>query len=255
MRRFFVPATQIHDSRTFISGDEFHHLRHVLRLQVGSEITLCDDQGKEYRGTIVALSPALAEVALRYGERLSTPRLPLTLALGLLKGQKMDLVIEKVTELGIDCVVPFTSTFTVSQLPTDRQSERLSRWQRIAQSAAKQSGSGIPQILSLQTFEHLCDSQPPDTTTILFYEHEREATLKAFATNHPSVSSLCIIVGPEGGFAPEEIELARRGGIHVFSLGTQILRAETASIVAVALCRFLWDSATVPPLPERRRMP
>ena len=251
MRRFFVPATQIHDSRTFISGDEFHHLRNVLRLHVGAEITLCDDQGKEYHGMIVALSSTSAEIALRHRERLSPPRLPLTLALGLLKGQKMDLVIEKVTELGVDCVVPFTSTFTISQLPTERQNERLSRWQRIAQSAAKQSGSVIPQILSPQTFEHLCGSQPPDTTMILFYEREREDTLKVFATDHLHVSSLCIIVGPEGGFAPEEIELARRGGIHILGLGAQILRAETASIVAVALCRFLWDGATVPPLLQR----
>ena len=251
MRRFFVPATQIHGSRTLISGEEFHHLHNVLRLQVGTEITLCDDQGKEYHGTIVSLSPTAAEVALRSSEQLSTPRLPLTLALGLLKGQKMDLAIEKVTELGVDRIVPFTSTFTVSQLPTERLNDRLSRWLRIAQSAAKQSGSIVPQILAPLTFVQLCNSQAPDTTTILFYEHERQFTLKVFANAHPRISSLCVIVGPEGGFAPEEVEQARRSGAHILGLDSHILRAETASIVAVALCRFLWAGGTSPPLPPR----
>ncbi len=251
MHRFFVPVLQIHDSQAVISGDEFHHLRHVLRLQIGAEITLCDDQGMEYRGTIAALAPASAEVVIRHTQHSTVPRLPLTLALGLLKGQKMDLVIEKVTELSVNEILPFTSTFTVSQLPAERQSERLSRWQRIAQSAAKQSGSPMPKIHTPQLFEDLCGSQPSDTTTILFYEHERQATLKAFATDHPQTASLRIVVGPEGGFAPAEIGLARQAGIHVLGLGPQILRAETASIVAVALCRFLWDDAAVPPLPQR----
>lgn len=251
MRRFFIPAMQIQDSRAVITGDEFHHLHHVLRLQVGDEITLCDDLGQEHQGTVVTLSPTSAEVTIRHTESAQTSRMPLTLALGLLKGQKMDLVIEKVTELGVDRIVPFTSTFTVSQLPTERQNERLARWQRIAQSAAKQSGSMVPQLLAPQTFAQLCDSRSPDTTTILFYEQERQSTLKVFANDHPRLSSLCIIVGPEGGFAPQEVERARDRGMHLLGLGSQILRAETASIVAVALCRFLWDSVAVPPLPQR----
>ena len=248
MRRFFVPSHHIRNARVVIDGDEFHHLHHVLRLQIGDRITFCDDQEQEHYGTVVALSPTSAEVTIHHTESAQISRLPLTLALGLLKGQKMDLVVEKVTELGVNRIVPFISTFTVAQLPTERQSERLARWQRIAQSAAKQSGSKVPQLLVPQTFAQLCDSQSPDITTILFYEQERQSTLKAFANDHSSLASLCIIVGPEGGFASQEVEHARERGIYVLGLGSQILRAETAGIVAVALCRFLWDNATVPPL-------
>src|SRR5262245_42442479 len=172
MRRFFVPTNQIHHSLAVISGDEFHHLRRVLRVRLGDEITICDDHGREHYGTVVTLSPTSAEVTIRHTQLVQTPRVPLTLGLGMLKGQKMDLVIEKVTELGVDRIVPFISTFTVSQLPTERQSERLARWQRIAQSAAKQSGSSVPQILTPQTFAQICDSRPPDATTLLFYEQE-----------------------------------------------------------------------------------
>lgn len=249
MRRFFVPTSQIQNSRAAISGDEFHHLRHVLRLQVGDRVTLRDDHGKEHYGTIATLSPSAAEVIISRSEQLSTSRLHLTLALGLLKGQKMDLVIEKVTELGVGRIAPFTSMFTVSQLSTERQGDRLLRWHRVAQSAAKQSGSNMPDILAPQTFSQLCASLSSDTPILLLYEHERAATLKAFAADHPQISSLCVIVGPEGGFAAEEIEQARRAEVAVLGLGLQVLRAETASLVAVALCRFLWDDGAVPPLP------
>jgi 16S rRNA (uracil1498-N3)-methyltransferase len=151
----------------------------------------------------------------------------------------------------VDRIIPFTSTFTVSQLPAERQSDRLSRWQRIARSAAKQSGSAIPHIFAPQTFAQLCNSLSSDTPTILLYEHERGTTLKTFAGNCPQISSLCVIVGPEGGFAAGEIERAHQAGIHVLGLGSRILRAETASIVAVSLCRFLWDTDHGTPLPSQ----
>lgn len=251
MHRFFVPAHQIQNSRAVIRGGEFHHLHHVLRLCVGDRISLRDEVSTEHHGVIASLSTTAAEVMILDTTPLPSTAVSLTLALGLLKGQKMDLVIEKVTELGVDRIVPFTSAFTIFQLPTERQNERLSRWRRITQSAAKQSGSMLPQILAPQTFDQLCDSQVPDTTTILFYEQERLSTLKEFANNHPQIPSLRVIVGPEGGFAAEEVELARRRGIHILGLGSQILRAETASIVAIALCRFLWEGRAIPPLPPR----
>jgi len=184
MRRFFVPTSQIHHSLAVISGNEFHHLRRVLRLRIGDEVTICDDHGQEHYGTVVTLSPTWAEVTIRHTQLVQTSRVPLTLGLGMLKGQKMDLVIEKVTELGVDRVAPFISTFTVSQLPTERQSERIARWQRIAQSAAKQSGSSVPQILAPQTFVQLCDSQSPDVTTI------RRWSSKATPPGIPSIIGL-----------------------------------------------------------------
>jgi len=255
MRRFFVPNSQIHRSHAIISGEEFHHLFHVLRLRVGDQVSLRDENGQEYQGVIASLSTTSAEITILDSTQSISTRIPLTLALGLLKGQKMDLVIEKVTELGVDRIVPFTSTFTISQLPTERLHERLSRWQRIAQSAAKQSGSIIPQILVPMTLEQICAAQSPNTTTLLFYEREQHSTLKMFAREHQHLSALCVIVGPEGGFASEEVEQAQRQGVYILGLGTQILRAETASMVAVALCRFLWDEVTVPPLPEQPRKP
>jgi 16S rRNA (uracil1498-N3)-methyltransferase len=250
MRRFFLPASRIRDSHAVISESEFHHLRHVLRLQVGEDILLCDDHGTEYRATIVTLSPANAEVRIT---RLTPPpsRFCLTLVQGLLKGQRMDLVVEKATELGVRQIVPLVSQFTVAQLRADRQKDRLSRWQRIAQSAAKQSGARVPHVTAPQSLEEFLRSPQGDGEKILFYEKTLGGTLKHFAEAHPILSALSIFVGAEGGFAEREVEQARQAGCHVLSLGPHLLRAETASIAAISLCQFLWGAPKLPPLPER----
>jgi 16S rRNA (uracil1498-N3)-methyltransferase len=172
----------------------------------------------------------------------------LILVQSLLKGQKMDLIVEKTTELGVDCITPVVSAFTVAQLSHERQSERLARWQRIAQSAAKQSGNPVPQILPPRPLRVLLDAIPQETGKILLYEREQNLTLKTFAQTHPTFFSLHVVVGPEGGFAEGEIEHARHAGFQIVGLGTQILRAETASLAAVVLCRFLWGGIELPPL-------
>jgi 16S rRNA (uracil1498-N3)-methyltransferase len=249
MPRFFIPAAQITESYAILTGAEFHHLSHVLRLTVGDSLTLCDEHGKDHHGTIISLSATKAEVSLTASVLPVSPSFFLTLALGVLKGQKMDLVVEKATEIGVQRIVPFFSAFTVAQLPADRRSERAARWQRLAQSAAKQSGNPVPQITSPQSFTDLLAATPDGVDKVLFYEKERLLTLKAFAQTHPIFSSLCVVVGPEGGFAAGEVEQARTAGFHIISLGTCTLRAETAGIVAAALCRCLWGEREIPPLP------
>jgi 16S rRNA (uracil1498-N3)-methyltransferase len=250
MRRFFLPSSSIHDTQAVIDGTEFHHLRHVLRLQVGDSLLLSDEHGTEYHGTIATLSLTCAHVTITHTAP-ATPRFALTLAQGLLKGQKMDFVIEKATELGVSRIVPLVTKFTVAQLREDQAQERLQRWQRIAQSAAKQSGSPIPHLAPPQSFAKFLRQVPESVPTLLFYEKERRATLKHFAQSHPELSALTVIVGTEGGFADEEVAHARQGGCLILSLGPQVLRAETASVVAVSVCQFLWETAGLPPLPER----
>jgi len=250
MPRFFVPSTQIHDARVFLSGREFHHLRHVLRLGVGDTVTLCDEQGREHPGTILHLSPTRAEIRLAASLHPTLQKFALTLAQGVLRGPKMDLLIEKATEIGVQHLVPFFSAFTVAHLPEERCAERLARWQRLAQSAAKQSGSAVPLISAPRSFSEVLTTPPQECGRLLFYEKEQTLSLKTFAYTHPTFLSLCIVVGPEGGFAPAEVVQARDAGFTTVGLGTRTLRAETAGIVAVALCRFLWGEGEIPPLPS-----
>jgi len=244
MPRFFLPAAQINQSRALVTGSEFHHLHHVLRLTTGDRVTLCDDRGGEYQGRIAHCSAASAEIELT-SVAVLVSEFSLTLAQGILKGPRMDLTIEKATELGVHRIVPFFSTFTAVRPAQDQSAERLARWHRLAQGAAKQSGNPVPLISSSQSFRDLLASPSPGDEKILLYEKERTQTLKTFAHIHPVMSSLWIVIGPEGGFAPEEVEQAHAAGFHIIGLGTQILRAETASIVAIALCQFLWEDRAI----------
>lgn len=241
MRRFFISAAQISHAQALLRGAEFHHLRRVLRLEVGAQVTLKDDLGREHCGVIAQLSPSEAIIALTATTDIADRRFSLTLVQGMLKGPKMDLVIEKATELGVNRILPFYSTFTVAAVPPDRQAERSARWLRIAQSAAKQSGSPTPRITSPQAFTTTLEALSSEPMTVLCYEHEKQYTLKRFAQEYPQLDSLSLIVGSEGGFSPEEIEKARTVGVTIVGLGARILRAETAGIVASALCQFLWN--------------
>ncbi len=241
MRRFFIPAAHISQSQALLSGAEFHHLRHVLRLRIGDAVALKDDLGREHEGVITYLSSSEATISITTTTTALASRFSLILAQGLLKGQKMDVLIEKATELGVQRLVPFISTFTVAQLPGARQTERVARWTRIAQSAAKQSGSKAPQIDPPCTLTDLLTAPPTTTPTLLFYEKEDALTLKHFAQTHPRLDALRITIGSEGGFSPAEVASARAAGATVVSLGARTLRAETAGIVAAALCQFLWQ--------------
>ncbi len=240
MRRFFIPAARITQGQALIEGPEFHHLRHVLRVNVHDPVLLTDDQGHEHQGVVTHLSSTAALVTITTTTAAAASPFALTLAQGLLKGQKMDLVIEKATELGVQCIRPFSSAFTVANLPNERQAHRLERWTRIAHSAAKQSGSSAPSIDPPQPLAELLSALPSETAKLLCYERETDLTLKIFAQAHPQLTSLCVIVGPEGGFSEAEVADARLSGVHVVGLGTSTLRAETASIVAITLCQFLW---------------
>lgn len=240
MRRFFISSTDITLDQATLRGSEFHHLRHVLRLGIGESVTLKDDLGREHCGVIAQLSPAEATIAITTTKARDSG-LSLTLAQGMLKGAKMDLVVEKATELGVNRILPFYSTFTIATVPADRQAERIARWERIAQSAAKQSGSSAPRIDPPQSFTALLEKFLPERTAVLCYEKEQTLSLKRFAQEHPQLESLSLLIGPEGGFSPEEIAKARTAGVNVVGLGAQILRAETAAIAALALCQFLWN--------------
>ncbi len=249
MRRFFVSSQTIVQNRTQLSGAEFHHLRHVLRLGRGARVTLYDERGATYYGEILQIEPTHAEVGIAKRVPPVTHAFHFTLAQGSLKRRGMDLVIEKATELGVHAIVPFVSAFTVARVPADKRDERTVRWKHIARAAAKQSGSLPPDICPPQSFPDLLHAVPAPSGKLIFSERERALHLREFAQHAAPFDSLHILIGPESGFAPEEIEQAEAAGFVSVSLGASVLRAETASITAVALCQFLWRDIQFPPLP------
>jgi 16S rRNA (uracil1498-N3)-methyltransferase len=241
MARFFVPKQNIHGRRGAIRGQELRHLSRVLRLAAGDGITIFDDTGAEHEAIIRLLGSEEAEfeiISSREAQRESP--LDLTLALGLTKGDKMDLVIEKATELGVCRIVPFASKYSVTKLEPPRAGQRQARWQRIAVSAAKQSGrTRVPEIIPICDFGDLLRRTSSDTFKVLLWEKESGRSLWE-AQDRRGDAAVLIGVGPEGGFSAEEARDAEACGFELVTLGRRILRAETAAIVAACLAQFLW---------------
>jgi 16S rRNA (uracil1498-N3)-methyltransferase len=231
MLRLFVPSAQAEGPRLHITGAELRHLR-ALRLGPGARLCVFDEHGAEHEVQIERLGARAVEAAIlatRRPERESA--LDLVLAPALLKGAKMDLVVEKAAELGVRRIAPFLCRRALGV------GTRTARWRRIALAAAKQSGrTQVPAVDDPVSLVDLLRTPWPGLR-LLAWEEEREQPLAALPAD---AGSVVVAVGPEGGFAEDEVEAARASGFVTVSLGPRILRAETGAIVAAALCQHRW---------------
>lgn len=239
MRRFFVDPENITGTDAVLTGSEARHLVSVLRLSAGDAVTLFDGSGSYYETLITRASPGRVETRIVA----ITPYLAqdgkvppaLHLAIGLLKGKKMDFVIQKTTELGITSVRPFRSQFSVAPDPSP---DRFDRWERIAREACKQCNRPVPPELQRVTFlEELLAAAAEERhgLKLIFWEEEGQTPLQQALVAAPAAGSAIVLVGPEGGFSQTEVLLAAEAGFQSVSLGRRILRAETAALAVVAI--------------------
>jgi len=233
--RFLVSPEALDGATTELSGAELRHLR-VRRLRAGSGLILTDGTGRERHGVVVDVDHRHAVIRLTAAAvRPDASGSRLILAQALLKGGKLDFVIEKATELGVADVRLFTCERSVHRVPP----ERLARWERVALSAAKQcQRSSVPSITG--PTEYAVALQVPALLRLMFWEGARTNPLPSLRERQPTASSVLAIVGPEGGFTAAEAHQAADAGVHLVGLGGRILRAETAALVAVTLCQYLW---------------
>lgn len=242
MARFFVRRENLHGTSATLAGQELDHLRRVLRLSAGDVVTLFDDTGREHEAVISRLHADQGELEIRrsYEAGKESP-LQLTLALGLTKGEKMDFVVEKATELGVRSILPFTSSFTVPKLDVRKIAHRSERWRKIALSAAKQCGrTQVPEILPLSEFGQMVQDADARQLKLLFWERETARSLRQVHGANPDAPAILIVIGPEGGLSSAEAELALARDFYSVHLGRRILRAETAAVTALSLVQFLW---------------
>ncbi len=234
--RFLVVPEALASVHTVLTGPDLHHLR-VRRLRAGSEVILADGLGRQRQGVVVSVDRRQAVIRLTNAlpvQREST--LHLVLAQALLKRDKLDLVIEKATELGTTEIVVFTSERSVLQADGDRRA----RWGRVARSAAQQcQRSTLPRIAGPLSFDDLLSSCA-DGLRLLFWEEQVPGSLAHVHRQHAGAVSILAVVGPEGGFSTAEAARAAAAGFHLVGLAPRILRAETAALAAVTLCQFLW---------------
>ena len=237
-RRFFAPVNAFSSGRQTVTllSDEARYLRDVLRLHVGDEVSVFDGEGREFQCTIAESTRSSAELNVISEIVPAKPEshLHLTLAVALLKGDKFDLVVQKVTELGGARIVPvITDRSDVRLEPGQDLTKRVERWQRIALEAAKQSGRAlVPEVSEPVSFAD-CVSNATEPLRIIF--SERDGGSLEPALQDCRASEVVVLVGSEGGWTDRELESARDAGWKIVTLGGRTLRAETAAIVVVAL--------------------
>lgn len=247
LRRFFISPTDISGKTAQITGPEAHHLRTVLRLAPGDPITFFDGTGARYQARIEQILKDRVTATISEQSRDLPPKIRLHLGQALLKGDKMDLILQKATELGVDDIWPFSSQRGVCK-PT--KAAQIERWQRIVLEACKQCDRARPpEIHDAREISDLLAQAPPCGTRLIFWEHETRHTLtEALADQSTDCGSVFFLLGPEGGFSETEVACAKQAGFIPVSLGPRILRAETATLAATAILQFTLGNLTpIPP--------
>jgi 16S rRNA (uracil1498-N3)-methyltransferase len=236
LHRFFLPPACLHADQVTFPPDIAHQIRRVLRLQTHDRIIVLDNTELEYIVTLFVERDRVTGIIEDRRPNLAEPPIALTLYLGLLKSAKLELVLQKCTEIGVTRFVPLHTERSVAADPSPA---RRSRFEAIVREAAEQSGRGrLPEIADPM---HLTDAlAAASAPLIVLWEEERTLPLRALPLPH-DISSCGLIIGPEGGLAAAEVHAARAMGAHIATLGPRILRAETAAIVGAALLLDAWS--------------
>ena len=234
IRRFFVPNEAAYDNYITIDGDQFTHMTKVLRYKVGYQLIICLDDGCDYLCTLMEIGKKSAKARIDLVEKNNAmPYTKITLYQALPKGDKLDLIVQKCTELGIYAIKPFLSKYTNE---TKFNKERL---EKIGMEACKQCGRGkLPLIGNLCSFDEMLEDAMKNDVLIMPYENATIGRISSIR-NLKQAKSIGIIIGSEGGFAEEEVKKAKKDAkAKVVSLGNRILRCETAAIVTNTLLMY-----------------
>ena len=244
MYRFFVEKEQIGEKTIRIIGSDVNHIRNVLRMKPGEEILISDGEKKEYHCEIKTLDPEYVEALIMFvkEEGLELPS-KVYLFQGLPKNDKMELIIQKAVELGVYAVVPVATKRAVVKLDDKKEAKKLVRWQSISESAAKQAKRLIiPEVMPVMSFkEAVAFSQTMDVRLIPYELGENMAYTRQVLSQIKPGQSIGIFIGPEGGFAEEEVELALNSGMETITLGKRILRTETAGMTVLSILMYLLE--------------
>ncbi len=243
MPTFLVRRNNISGDTAVLSGTEAGHMLRSLRLSVGDSFHAFDEEGTRYRMRILeATSRSLRAEVLETFAPEPPPPVAVTLAVGLPKADKMDFILEKATELGVSRVIPFRSSRTIPRVDPSDAKKRLLRWERVALAAAKQCGSGrVPEVSGIVPFNEALLQAARHDGRVVFYEGERTFTLKNVFSGMSGVSSVALVVGPEGGFSPDEVREAVAAGCRCAGLGNRILRVETAALAVLAMVMYHFE--------------
>ena len=238
MTRFFVTPEEMQPEFLVLTGDNAQHAK-VLRLKNGEEVLVCDGEGRECLCTVSDVSPGQISLVVQKRQESETEApVRVSVYMAFPKADKLEHVIQKATELGAYEIVAFPSARCISRPDEKSISKKLERWQKIAASAAEQSGRGrIPKVLTLPSYKAVLERAAQADKALLFYENEQATTLR-MALSAGTYETVSLLTGPEGGLEVSEVQQAQAAGLQVCTLGKRILRCETAPLCALSAVMY-----------------
>ncbi len=238
MRRFYAPPEQFQSDTVRLDPEETRHLVRVLRLGVGARVEVCDGRGRNVEAVVAAVDSEIARLEIvQELEPWGESPFSLILGIGLAKGDTLDEVIRRATEMGVRGIIPFVSERSERPDPR-RAARRMSRWQRLARESLKScQRSVLPRLAAPREFGDLLTE--PAALKLIFWEDEMTGGLNRWL-EVPRPGEALILIGPEGGFTAREVSAARDAGFRVASLGPRRLRVETAALAALTLLQYAW---------------
>ena len=240
MPRFFVNTEAISEGEIRILDTDAHHIARSLRMAEGDEVTVCDGSGKEYSCILSRIRDEECIAKIQdVSESLREPKMIITLYMAYPKGDKLETVIQKAVELGATAVVPFESSRCIKKPKAEKADKQTARLQRIAEEAAKQCGRAvIPSVSQPLSFKEMLCSVKDSELRLICYENEDGLSIKCALKNAKEPKTISVIVGAEGGFAPDEVAAATEAGCLSVTLGPRILRCETAPLFALTTISY-----------------
>ncbi len=246
MPRFFVRNEQVKEKTIEILGEDIKHIKNVLRKQIGDKLEICNqDTQKSYICEIEKLEDKCILTKIIEELKKDDNKISVDIYQGLPKADKMELIIQKSVELGVNAIIPVAMKRCVVKIDPKDEIKKITRWQKIAESAAKQSGrSTIPEIKNIINIEKVNQLIKKYDSVIVAYENEKENTIKhellilkeKVKTNNKI--KIAIVIGPEGGLEEKDVELLKQNGAKIVTLGNRILRTETVALNVLSVIMY-----------------
>lgn len=237
---FFIKKTQIKDNRIKIDGELLKHLRDSLRIQKGEKISCIDEEASKYTVIVTSIGKdLLTGDIIEKIRRVKGPAVNIHIAQAIPKGPKLDFIIQKSTELGVNAITPVISERSIIRLEKERIEDKLTRWGKIALESAQQSNRwDVPEVASPITLPEFLASFKRGDLNLLLWEGEKVRGIKDTIRSVEGIKSIVILIGPEGGFSEKEVKMAVTSGFTPVSLGELILRTETAPVVVLSILQY-----------------
>lgn len=245
MDRFFSNNIDLQNNKIIIDGDDVKHITKVLRMKEEDLLEVCDNKDNEYVAKIINLDKK--EITLDIVEKKEIKReseVKVNLFQGYPKGAKFELIIQKLTEIGVCNITPIITSRVIIKALKEKEAKKFDRWEKIIYEASKQSKRGvIPKLNGFLSLKEMIDKTKEDDLKIVFYENEDDLNLKDIIKkiDKENIKNISIVIGPEGGFKEDEIDILKESNYYISTLGKRILRTETASIVAASLILYEFD--------------